>query len=534
VWAIFDTCHSGTITRGIEDEAVRYRDVKPADLGIVPSAIAKAEQVAGAALSRPRGSAEPKAPMTALQHGKPGPGAGGFVAFYAAQSWERAPEQPMPAHLSAGDPQKRVHGVFTYSISEALAMNPAMTYQQLAEQILHRYRGQARLQPTPLFEGPGLGARVFGSGVAVSMLQWRIEKGEGGLRIAAGALHRLASGALFAVYANPADADKAAIGRLEASKVELLHSTLVPVTRGGRSSVDLSLPADAYARLLDANSSLALRVSLPPPTPGAAGEGTMRVLLERLSKDSVDGLAVTWLPSRDAGEIRLMLRGGHLWFLPPSAEIREEEPNKTISVALAGKTEQQARAAVIETLRGIARASSLIKLASLAAGTAAAQGMEISMRYERQGKAFEFKPSQVPQLRPGDKLIMAVHNRLAGPADLNVLFVDGRYGIDHLLAQRFEPGGRQAIEVGTISIEKTAGRESMLVIVSEAEAATMPADFGFLSQPTLAATRGGDDDVRTLLETAGFGQARTRSLERPHQAVRKTGFRVFTWNTVVK
>src|SRR5262245_60802286 len=29
VWAVFDTCHSGTITRGIVDEGVRYRDVKP-------------------------------------------------------------------------------------------------------------------------------------------------------------------------------------------------------------------------------------------------------------------------------------------------------------------------------------------------------------------------------------------------------------------------------------------------------------------------------------------------------------------------
>ena len=158
------------------------------------------------------------------------------------------------------------------------------------------------------------------------------------------------------------------------------------------------------------------------------------------------------------------------------------------------------------------------------------------MTYERQGKAYDLKPSQVPPLRSGDKLTLTVQNKLNKPVDVNVLFVDSRFGIEHIAAERFEPRGQRTLEVGTISTKQTSGHESVLAIVTEGEAGMMPANFAFLAQPTLEATRrgGGDDDVRDLFEAAGFAPERTRDLKRPDQTMSKTGFKLFTWNAVGK
>ena len=43
--------------------------------------------------------------------------AGGYVAFYAAQTVDTAPEMPLPP----GEPRSQVHGLFTYALLKALA-----------------------------------------------------------------------------------------------------------------------------------------------------------------------------------------------------------------------------------------------------------------------------------------------------------------------------------------------------------------------------------------------------------------------------
>jgi len=539
VWAVFDTCHSGTITRGIDDEGVRYRDAKPADLGISDTQMAQAAK-AGAALAasgvRTRGGPEAAAPMTALQGTKVAPGAGGFVAFYAAQSWERAPEQPQPTNLSAGDPNKRSHGVLTFSLAEVIAMNPAMTYRQAGEQILHRYRSAVRGNPTPLFEGEGasMDATLFGAKPGPQVLQWKIEKADNTLKVPAGLLHRLADGAIFSIVANPGDPDKAALGFLQASKVELLQSTVVPVARDGKAVPDAGkLPPDAYARLVHPNTSLALRVSLPAPVKSGP-EAAATAVLEKLAKEKIDGMAVTWIAAREAGEVRLSLRDGQLWFLPASGDIVVKGEGKSPSIELAGKTEAQVRELTIDTLRKMARAINLIKLAAMTGSTAVAQGVEIKMNFTRSGKPGDIAPSAAPQLRDGDVLSVTVRNKMNQAVDVNMLFVDSRYGITHLGAERFEANGQRAKELGTVNTGTTSGRESVLIIVSEAQPGMPQADFGFLGQPTLLATRGGSDNLRDLLEASGFQPERTRGLAQPAAALSTTAFRLFSWDASKK
>jgi hypothetical protein len=55
-------------------------------------------------------------------------GSGGFVLFYAAQTTQATPEMPLPA----GQPDPKVHGLFSYSLAEALSSAPGASYRQLA------------------------------------------------------------------------------------------------------------------------------------------------------------------------------------------------------------------------------------------------------------------------------------------------------------------------------------------------------------------------------------------------------------------
>jgi hypothetical protein len=132
---------------------------------------------------------------------------------------------------------------------------------------------------------------------------------------------------------------------------------------------------------------------------------------------------------------------------------------------------------------------------------------------------------------------MEVTNKNPTPVDVNVLFVDSQYGIDHVHKGVVEANGKLAIKIGTIDASKTIGRESILVIANEKQPGAELADFGFLAQASLPATRGGGDagGLRQLLETMGFDPPQTRGLTTaPKQALNQTVFRLFTWNTVVK
>lgn len=542
VWAIFDNCYSGTITRGIEDAGVRYRNVNPDDLGIPPAARDRAARRAAEVLPRTRGGPEAsQAPMTALQTAKPAPGAGGFVAFYAGQSWERAPEQPLPANLSAGDPRKRNHGVFTYTLSEVLAMNPAMTYRQAAQQVLQRYRARGQSQPTPAFEGPSLDAPVFGMQAGAQVHQWRISKTGSTLKIDAGVLHQLAEGAIFAVVANAADPDQKAIGFLTATKVDVLQSELAPTEYGGKPKLNpASIPEEAHARLVNPNLVLTLRVALPPAgrKPGPH-DAKARGVLERLSKEKIQGLRVTWAPAGQSGDIRLALRGNHLWFLPPSAEIVEKGPTKSLSIDLAANSEAQLREKLVDSLKRIAKVVNLLRVAAQTAGGPVAQKLDVRIAGQRAGKRFDFNPTQVPSLRDGDKLELRINNRHTRPVDVTILLIDSQYGITPLFPQGGEdnriPAGGEFSPTGTIDITvDTVGRESLMVIAVEAPPGAERADFGFLAQARLERTRGRGQGIVEMLEDIGFATERTRGARMSSQALGSTAIRLFTWNTVPK
>ncbi len=136
VWAIFDTCHSGTMTRGrsaaeLQATEERQRAVMPRELGVPAAAI-------GRAVRRAPAMAPARAPLS-----------GNLIVFSASRSFETTPELRLPPD----DPQRVTRGLFTYSLVQAISALQAATYADWAAYIEVRYRAMNRISPQPVFEG---------------------------------------------------------------------------------------------------------------------------------------------------------------------------------------------------------------------------------------------------------------------------------------------------------------------------------------------------------------------------------------------
>src|SRR5205823_6627057 len=94
--------------------------------------------------------------------------------------------------------------------------------------------------------------------------QWRIDKKGEALKIPAGSLHQLSEGAILSIVANPAAPEKDVIGYLTATKVDILQSDVAPVEYGDKKIkiAAAAIPETAWARLVNSNLTLSLRVAL--------------------------------------------------------------------------------------------------------------------------------------------------------------------------------------------------------------------------------------------------------------------------------
>jgi hypothetical protein len=199
VWAVLDSCHSGMMTRGGEVG----RSVSPADVGVPPEALQKA--AADAAASRSRGVADESEFDIARN---PAAHSSGIAGFFAAQSWQEAPEMALPPASA----EQKPYGLFTFTLAHLIDQYPHITYAQLDQRILQEYGRLNRSSPTPLALGE-LTARVFGAQPGPEIRQWPIEIGTGGPEIAAGSVYGLGAGSVLAVLPEPTSDLTAATGR---------------------------------------------------------------------------------------------------------------------------------------------------------------------------------------------------------------------------------------------------------------------------------------------------------------------------------
>lgn len=520
VWAVFDTCHSGSLTRG--DDATRPRSIAPESLGIPPRALDRATLRGG-------GTTSPQAAPGRAESAE-----GGYVYFYAAQPNEATPDTALPAD----DPQRKPYGLFTYTLAQVVQRHPGISYRQAGERLLQLYAAR-NVRVTPQFEGSGLDAPVFGQQPGEGLRQWPLLRDEAGLRIKAGALQQFGAGAIFAVHADAAAAANAEpLGYLRADRTEAMQSVLSTIAWRGKPT-HFTLPTAAVARLVEPNLRFNLRVALPPKIPPGAAYARAAKVIDALRASGSAGLKLEWVSSGQPADVRLLLGGERgtpqLWLLPADGAWVRQGAGKTPSIRL-DKSEAALRATLAQHLPRIAKAANLMRIAAAGAGNAR---IETRLSLLRSGVSQEIDHASIPELRAGDRLQLTVRNASLKPQDITVLGIDARHGISLLYpaardeANRIHPRDTLHIPAageGEIVLnDRTVGRESLLVIAVEAEANSPTVNLGFLAQEALPATKGGEaDDVTELFERAGFGGEEDAPTARG-EAIGKTAIRLYQY-----
>lgn len=545
VWTVFDSCHSGNMTRGAPSDEVRFRNVTTASLGIPQAAILAAEKDA----PQSRGQAPAKTgAFGAISAGAEG--MGGFVAFYAAQTVEFAPEMRLPQ----GEPNRQPHGLFSYVLAETLLGHEGISYRQLGERVLQRYAALNMRAPTPLFEGTALDAPVFGVEVQARVRQWALKVNKGELSIAAGSLQQFGEGAVFALVPTAVSGDKDIVGYLRADKLTPLSSLVSPIEYVGKPApTSAQLMAGQYLRLVDPNLRLSLRVALPasPPLPrlhasapaspkvDSALEKVARQLIADLRAKPIEGVRIEWVEPGQNADLRLRLSDDKLWLLPPDGQFEKNVgPNKSYSIDLKAPKERVGQL-LVESFQSISKTTNLLRVASFfgskdSAGPAKGLVVTATIVKRDAPAPIPFNMASLPEFRTGDRIEFVFQNKGQAMVDVTALFLDSNYGITALYPA---PGRLNRIEVGakdSLTLEvnaDTTGAERLMILAVDAQPQTATTDFSFLAQPELPKTRGYVTSIDVLMRETGFGVT-TRGVTATRSPMGDADIKVFGWRTV--
>lgn len=517
VWVVFDSCHSGTVTRGAPSgEDVRMRKVGPSALGIPQAAMDAADL--NATKTRGKGS-EPESPF--IKVGGTTGKLGGLVAFYAAQSNEQAPEMRLPQ----GEEGRQPHGLFTFTLLQTITEHPGITYRRAAQEVLQRYSALNMDRPTPLFEGD-MESRVFGSTQVDEKPQWVLEKRNAEIHISAGSLSRLSTGSILAILDSPGADEKSALGYVKVVNPTAMDSVLQPVAYHGKKVISFAaLPENGYARLIEQKLDFSLRVAKPDwaKEKSTASRGRLTKLIDSMSPEEGSGLRLQWVEPGQPADIRLACCTSEgadaegvqeqLWLLPSTGNLIATGANKTPSVIFKGKNDVQLKTAILDNLTRIARVINLLRVSQgMGAGS---NSMEVMLKVKRKsdGMTRELPATSIPSLYPGDEVHLQAINTGRKPIDVNVLFVGSDYSISHWYKERIHPNGKLSQPLFRVNAE-SFGKERIIVVTNEAKPESELVDLSFLAQKALPKTRGNaPSGVSALLQDAGFGGIKTRGVE---------------------
>ncbi|MBV8092505.1 MAG: caspase family protein, partial [Acetobacteraceae bacterium] len=365
VWAVLDSCHSAMMTRGGEVG----RSVSPADLGIPPEVLQKA--ATDAAASRSRGVGD----QTEFDISRnPATHVSGIAGFFAAQSWQEAPEMALPP---ASAEQKR-YGLFTFTLAHLIEQYSHISYQQLDQRVRQEYGRLNRSGPTPMAVGE-LTARIFGAQPGPEIRQWQIEVGAGGPEIAAGNVHGLGPGSVLAVLPEPTADLQDAIGYVEVKSATAFRARLQPVAHDGKPALaSEEIKSGFYARLVQPKLNLELRVARPAELPNpTAPEQELLQALRAVAGSFTNRVELRWLGPDEPADVRLLIAHDRLWFLPSSSSPSPADLSGNPSVEAAGSPEAIS-SRIAEALFKIARVHALLE-AGTALGSVDQLGFDVSM-----------------------------------------------------------------------------------------------------------------------------------------------------------
>lgn len=533
VWAVFDTCHSGTVTRAAlpPGDDMKLRRVTPSDLGI-PQAVMDAAannapgRLRSAGTREHRDGAADFAPAPDRATGDNGHPQGSLVAFFAAQSSQRTPERRLPR----GAEDRRMTGVFTFTLLQALAANPAITYRQLAQDVLRRYAVRRLSKATPLFEGQ-LDLPVFGTsnddGAALGqrVLQWpaRVNR-DGSIELDAGRLHGLAPGSRLLVMGSPADGDDLAVGVVEVTQADTLTARAVIASGPDGAAAPDKLPRGAWLRMAGGQRiDMALRVSLAAQSDNGA-QILSRVL--RLANDTrLLPATVSVVRPDQPSDLTLGVldapSGPVLELAPSDGMVARPGDMLVPRIALGGKSDSQIADELAQTLTSMSVVHSMLALGEAMPPDGLNIDATLLMRPDAQAPMVPLPVPPVPTLHPGNQLGIDLHNGERGPVDVNILYVQSDWAIKPILARRLQAGDRLRTPLIGIA-DGGFGRDRLLVVVTRAGRNTPVEDLSFLAQTSLPAMRNAaapESPLGSLLATAfntGSLRAGGRKTDKTH------------------
>ncbi|MDO6731332.1 caspase family protein [Marinovum sp. 2_MG-2023] len=510
VWVVFDSCHSGTATRAAPNDEEVYMRQLPAGALHIPADVMAAAEVQSRSLPNqaapdPRDRDAPPVVSTTPDGDK----MGNLVAFFAAQTNETTPEKNMPK----GQADRRLQGVFTYTLFETLAERPGITYRQLAQEVLRKYGTQNLARTTPLFEG-NLDLPVFGRTMGDRILQWGATRDGDALRLAAGQLHGLHNGTELILLASPADNDDQALARFTVTSSDTFSAKAAGV-------FDLdALPPGAVLRKVGTVLDLSLNVALPAP--GSAPAAALDAALAIIREAGLTGPRIRFVPAGDPqADVRLAVfadspRPDALWFMTAPGIVDIGELANVPSVSTGDKTAGELADVVATNLLIMSRALNLMKVGAATAGATAVEVEADLVRGRFDTSSESVAPdsrqplsgAQVPRMVPNDTIGLHISNTTKGPVDFNILYIGSDYSISFMDNGRMQPGDTLDEDYILIT-DSSFGRERVIVVFSPAEPHSEVEDLSFLEQAAIERTRTAaithKSGLNSLLDEAGFG-----------------------------
>ncbi|MBU0754436.1 MAG: caspase family protein [Planctomycetes bacterium] len=502
VWIIMDTCHSGTMVRGM-DAAVRFRQLDPAWLQIP-------EQGARTRGSEAFSSRGQSLHFTGLEK---------IVAFYASQTHHQAPEMPLPLN----DPASECHGLLTYMIARSLArFQGNITFGELLSHLVAGYQALPYEGTIPFAEGDlfrsllGLGEKTDPSLVLSRVKEkWRLNGGR-----------LLGLDRDTILEACPA-------GRTEAPPIGLVQIVSAGLNESecrwieGKEPAGLIeeepgavFPARVVKRPLG-DYSLRIAVVTPrlEPLPVTRiPERARRALEEKPDQFPVvrDPAEADWL---------LMLDGKKIWLRPA----RIGGGPDRFAIGPRGLSAE---------LQKIFRARNLKRLAESGLVRPLDSNLEVVIyRIPESGDPVPLRTGEV--FHPGEQGKIVLRNMTGRTYDVTVLFIDSHNGIQTLFPRNGKTARLTHLDTRTLQErfmvnDHSLGFEHLVVIALPRDDTSEVIDLSWLDQEPLNlrgnASYGQGDDFSDLLGELAFGST-MRSIKVVQNIGSSPQMSLMTWCT---
>jgi len=489
VWAVFDTCHAGTMARGAPLAYQHARQVSPAVLGIDVQANAA---VAAKFSGKTRGVARDQGALAAVPAGSH---AGGYAYTYAAHSYEQAPE------ISVPEADNTYYGLLSYTLYQVIARHPDITYRQAIEEVAQNYLSRNLQMPTPLQEGSSLDAVAFGNTETRPVAQWRIDRDvkRDVMQLHAGRLHGVTSGSILAVVPSAAAAGDSILGYVRVTQAQISQSKVEPVAYANKPALELGADVrSVYARPVHLAADSMLRVSLRDAD-GYCEKPVKPALLalETLQADKALAKRVQWSQATQLADVYLCQKNDRLLFLTASGSVEHARDGMESAVALPLHPADMTRLAVA-IKKQLLRISQVTDLTRLAAAYGNGRNIDATLILHPKCEPSDIGCDATPvtidvasreMLHDGDTISVELANNLLQPVDVTVLYVDATYGMTLLYPAkagelpRLDNKTKRTFDIVINALP--SGFERMLIIAVPATPQSPVMSFAHLAQEVM-------------------------------------------------